>query len=97
MKRTPFIFRTIIAPLLLREGFADHARQESHVKASKLDWIIVRPGNLTNGPLTRRYRHGFAATDKSIKVEVSRADVADFMLRQLADNRYLRQTPGISN
>lgn len=97
LTRTPFLFRYIIAPILLREGFADHALQESHIKSSDLDWVIVRPGNLTNGPLTRRYRHGFAATDRSIKVEVSRADVADFMLNQLSDDTYLRQTPGVSD
>jgi len=96
LKRTPFVFRVLIAPILLKEGFADHALQEEYVKASGLDWVIVRPGNLTDGPRTRAYRHGFAATDKEITVNVSRADVADFVLEQLASDAYLQQTPGIS-
>lgn len=96
LKITPFVFRFIIAPLLLRQGFADHARQEEHIKSSNLDWVIARPGNLTDAGSTGRYRHGFAADDPTIKAEISRADVADFMLRQLTDNSYLGKTPGLS-
>lgn len=96
LKITPFFFRFIIAPLLLRQGFADHERQEAHIRASRLDWVIARPGNLTDGGRTGRYRHGFAADDRTIRGEISRADVADFMLRQLTENTYLGQTPGLS-
>lgn len=96
LSRAPVFFRYVIAPIVLRSTFEDHARQEAVVKSSRLDWIIVRPGNLTDGPTTGRYRHGFAATDPEITVEISRADVAEFMLEQLADDAYLSQTPGVS-
>jgi putative NADH-flavin reductase len=96
LERTAFHFKYIVAPLFLRGVFADHERQEELIKQSKLDWIIVRPGNLTDGARTGQYRHGFAATDKNITVSVSRADVADFMLKQLRDDTYLRKTPGLS-
>lgn len=96
LKQTPFIFRNIIVPFLLKKGFADHAIQESYIKESKLDWVIVRPGNLTDGPLTGNYQHGFPATQKKLEVKVSRADVAHFILRQIDSNVYLRMTPGIS-
>jgi hypothetical protein len=56
----------------------------------------VRPPHLKDGPLTREYRHGFRITDRQIKGNISRADVADFMLRQLSDDTYLHQTPGVS-
>ena len=94
--RTPFIFRHIIQPLLLKEVFADHEKQEEYIKNSRLDWVVVRPANLTNGELTRTYQSGFAADDKTIRAKISRADVADFMLQQISGNRFLRQTPGIS-
>jgi putative NADH-flavin reductase len=97
LRQTPFVFRNIIVPLLLRDTFEDHARQEDVVKNTSLDWTIVRPGNMTNKPATHRYRHGFAAEDTSIKVKVSRADVAHFMLRHAASKDYLGQTPGISD
>ncbi len=96
LRRTPFVFRYIIVPFILKKGFADHALQETHVRNSGLDWVIVRPGNLTDGPLTEQYRHGFTPTDSRIQVKVSRADVAHFMLQQIKSHAYLRQTPGIS-
>lgn len=96
LDRAPLLFKYVIVPFILREGFADHARQEEIVKASGLDWIIVRPANLTDGPRTGRYRHGFSADDKALKLEVSRADVAEFMLHQLTSDAHLRQTPGVS-
>jgi putative NADH-flavin reductase len=96
LDRTPFYFRRIIVPFFLRRAFADHGLQEDFIKRSSLDWIIVRPGNLTDGERTGRYRHGFPASDKAITVNISRADVADFMLSQLVDDAYLRKTPGLS-
>lgn len=92
----PFYMKYLIVPLILRHVFADHELQEDYIKQSHLDWTIIRPGNLTNGHLTGVYRHGFAATDKATKLKISRADVADFMLKQLMDDTYLHQTPGVS-
>ncbi len=96
LKATGFVFRRIIVPVLLADTFADHERQEQVIKSSRLDWTIVRPGNMTNGPLTGVYHHGFSADRRDIKVKVSRADVAHIMLRQLVDNTYLHQAVGIS-
>ncbi len=92
----PWHMKYIVVPFFLRHAFADHEVQETYIKQSQLDWVIVRPGNLTNGARTGVYRHGFAPTDKAIKLKVSRADVADFMLKQLTDDTYLHQTPGLS-
>ena len=91
-----FLTKYVIVPVFLRHAFADHERQETVVKASALDWTIVRPPHLKDGPHTGTYRHGFPATDTGIQGKISRADVADFMLKQLTDNTYLHQTPGVS-
>jgi putative NADH-flavin reductase len=91
-----FLTKYVIVPVFLRHAFADHERQEAVIKGSSLDWIIVRPPHLSDGPRTGRYRHGFPATDTSIQGKISRADVADFMLKQLTDDTYLRQMPGVS-
>jgi putative NADH-flavin reductase len=85
-----------VLPFILKSIFQDKEVQESLVRASKLDWIIVRPAILTNGPRTGRYKAGFPPTDRSIKAKISRADTAEFMLKQLTDDKYLRQTPGLS-
>ncbi len=81
---------------LLRPAYADHVLQENHVRESYLDWTIVRPAAFTDGERTGEYRHGFSATDKSLKLKISRADVADFMLKQLTSDRYLYSSPGLS-
>jgi len=91
-----FLTKYVIVPVFLRHAFADHERQEAVVKASALDWTIVRPPHLKDGPHTGTYRHGFPTTDTGIQGKISRADVADFMLKQLTDNTYLHQTPGVS-
>lgn len=91
-----FFTRYVIVGIFLRHAFADHERQEAVVRKSSLDWILARPPHLVDGPRTGVYRHGFTPTDRDIKGKVSRADVADFMLKQTADDTYVRQTPGIS-
>ena len=91
-----FFWKHIMFGLLLKEAYKDHQVQEDYVKRSGLEWTIVRPGAFTDGPLTGAYLHGFPAGDKSTKLKISRADVAHFMLRQLDDPAYLRQTPALS-
>ena len=93
----PFFTKYIIVSVFLRHAFADHERQEAIIKQSSLDWIIVRPPHLTDGSGTGNYRHGFPTTVKRIQGKISRADVADFMLKQLTDDTYLHQTPWVSN
>ena len=80
----------------LKEVLLDHELQEKYIMDSKLDWTIVRPGAFTDGQKTGKYRHGFSHADRSVKLKISRADVADFILRQLHSALYLHQSPGIS-
>ncbi len=79
---------------VLRKAYEDKERQEQIVRESGLDWVIVRPGGLTNGPATGDYQYGL---DPSIGGgQVSRADVAAFVLQQLTDDTFLHQTPAIA-
>ena len=91
-----FYWKYIMFGMLLRVAFADHVSQEEHVTRSGLDWTIVRPAAYTDGERTGNYRHGFAATEKGLKLKISRADVAEFVLAQLDDNSYIHKTPGVS-
>ncbi|KAA6183697.1 SDR family oxidoreductase [Thiohalocapsa marina] len=84
----------LIMDLTLKPIMQAKEEQERLIKASDLDWTIVRPVGLTNGPRTGRYRHGL---DRGIKGgRISRADVAAFVLRQVNDLTYLHQTPAVS-
>ena len=47
-------------------------------------------------PRTGTYRHGFPLTERGILLKICRADVADFVLKQLSDDTYLFNTPGVS-
>jgi len=91
-----FLWEYVMFGMLLRAAFADHVSQEDHVIRSGLDWTIVRPAAYTDGERTGDYRHGFPATEEGLKLKISRADVADFVLTQLADDSYICMTPGVS-
>jgi len=81
-----FFFRTI-----LRSIYADKAKSDALIQACALQWTIVRPVALTNGPRTGKYRIGEKLKLRGIP-RVSRADVADFMIRELTEGAWIRKT-----
>ena len=91
-----FYWKYIMFGFVLRKVFADHQKQENYVKQSRLDWTIVRPGAFIDGELTGNYRHGFPGNDKTSQLKISHADVANFILKEIADNTYLGKTPSLS-
>jgi hypothetical protein len=72
--------------------FMDHVRQEAFVRQSYLNWIIVRPSRLTDTPRTGVYRVG-ERLSISPRAHIARADVADFMLKQVFHDTYIHKTP----
>ncbi|MGH9369819.1 MAG: NAD(P)-dependent oxidoreductase [Thermoanaerobaculia bacterium] len=90
-------YTLFVIPLILPFYYWDKRRQERIIRESSRDWTIVRPGALTNGRKRGVYRHGPRVGHFLWTVRISRADVADFMLNQLTDDRYLRSAPGICN
>jgi putative NADH-flavin reductase len=77
----------------LRHEIADHERKEALIKASQLDWTIVRPPKLTNGPRTRRYVSGVELEGRGFFPRLARADVAAFMVDAVLDRAtYCRPT-----
>jgi nucleoside-diphosphate-sugar epimerase len=87
-----FLYDAVIFPLLLKRVYDDKDVAEQIVRASGLDWTIVRPGGLTNGPATGRYRV-LVEPDSWRAGMISRADVADFLAKQVADTAYFGKTP----
>ena len=87
--------RYIVLPILLRNVMRDHAKKEGIIKRSTLDWVVVRPPRLTNGPYTGSYRSGEDVRAGTLLASISRADVADFMVKQLTDDRYVHRTPAV--
>jgi putative NADH-flavin reductase len=91
-----WLARKFFFPVVLKNVFADKEIQERYIKASSLDWTIVRPARLTNGRRQSRYRVGDEIDQNATATTISRADTAEFMLRQLTDDTFVRKTPGIS-
>jgi putative NADH-flavin reductase len=88
--------RYVVVGIFLRHAFADHERQERVVKECALDWTLVRPPHLKDGLHTGIYQHGLTLAYGNIEGWISRGDLADFMLKQLEDDRYIRQAPRVS-
>jgi putative NADH-flavin reductase len=87
-------FMNVLVPPLLRDEYADKEAQERIVAESDLDWIIVRPMILTNGPWTNDYRAN-VDLKPGRRPYISRADVADFLLKQLTDDTFVGKTPAV--
>ncbi|NNH75532.1 SDR family oxidoreductase [Nocardia uniformis] len=92
-----FLWKYILFGMLLRKAMADHNVQEGYVRASDLEWTIVRPSAFTDGPRTGAYKRDFGVGAKGLELKISRADIAAFLVEQLDDPTYVRRTPAISN
>lgn len=85
----------VTRPFLLRTIYADKDKAETLVRRSHTDWLIVRPAFLTDGPRTGQYR----VLDDLVGVQagqISRHDVADFVLRQLERPTHFGEAPLIT-
>ena len=87
--RLGVLFTFFVVPVILPFIFWDKIRQEKLIEESDADWLIVRPGVLTNSDARGTYRHGPNLGNFLWSVRISRADVADFMLKQLTDDSLL--------
>ncbi len=91
-----FFWKRIMFGLLLRPVFLDHELQEELVRVSGLEWTLVRPSAFTDGPASGSFREGFATNARNLNLKISRADVAEFLKRQLSDRTYLHRAVGLS-
>lgn len=101
VESTAFLFKDSIIPptnlvgrLFFSGTVADATAMEEIFAGSKFDWTLVRPPRLTDKPHTGSYRvreghlprFGFA---------ISRADVADFMIRSAEAGTFIRKVVGV--
>jgi putative NADH-flavin reductase len=87
--QAPAMLRFPFSTILSRIG-RDKAAGEEYLRSSDLEWTLVYPPALTNGPRTGSYRSGETVNVRGLP-RISRADVAEFMLAQLDDTAYLRK------
>ena len=87
-----FVFDRLFQPLLLAQAYRDKDRQEAAIRASSLEWVIVRPAKLTDGP-ARGVVRAVVELAGIRGGKIARADVARFVVEQLAADTWLRRTP----
>ncbi len=86
---------TFLAKLTLRPVLEDHRRALDELQTHDFEWIAVRPMILTDGARTGEYRVIMDGLPKG-GARISRGDVADFMLKQVASNEYVNRIPAIA-
>ena len=87
--------RRFIMPFVLKNPLNDCRNMERLVVASDTVWTIVRPGRLTDGPRTGLYRANERFVPERGR-EISRADVADFMIRTIVDERTIKKIAALT-
>ena len=87
-----FLYDAVMFPLALKRIYDDKDVQEQMIRASGLDWTIARPGLLTGGAATGRMRVLADKKDWAVG-RATRADVADFLVREAFERAYVGKTP----
>ncbi len=82
--------------LLLKKVYEDKSEQERIIAEAYPRWEIVRPGRLTNGAMTGRYRVLDELVEGMKVGAISRADVAHFMVAQAENPTYLGKYPALT-
>jgi putative NADH-flavin reductase len=85
-----FVVEKIVYKTILKWPVASQRAQWAALSASELDWTMVMPPMLTNGRPTERYRVDGEALPRNGS-KISRADVADFMMQQIASREWVRR------
>lgn len=89
-------FQRIPFKIVFGRAYDDKSRQEKLIKESGLDWTIARPGVLLNGPRTGRYKVLRNPSEWRNGI-VARANVADFLVKQIEDRSFIGAAPVLVN
>jgi putative NADH-flavin reductase len=84
-------FISFLLNLLAKQVVLDSIANVKVIQASGLDWTIVRFPRLIDGPHTGNYRVGYV--NKVSSSQLSRADAADFILKELDEKKWLKKLP----
>jgi len=100
---TAFLFKDSIVPptyllgkLLFPSVVTDSAALEKTVQESAVEWTIVRPPQLTDGPMTGSYRERIGHLPR-LGFKISRGDVAHYFVKAIEKDDVVRKIVGISN
>ena len=89
LQRIPF-------KIVFGRAYDDKSLQEQMIKESDLDWTIVRPSVLLNGARTGRYKVLRDPSEWRNGI-IARANVADFLVKQIEDRSFIGASPVLVN
>lgn len=89
-------FSVNLVKLTMHAAYEDIVSVAETIRNSDLDWTIVRLNLLNNKPKSGKVKVGYVGSGE-LGTWISRADIADFMLNQIQDTKYVQQAPAISN
>jgi putative NADH-flavin reductase len=92
-----FDFGVIMLRLLAKSILQDIERTGQLITQSQLDWTLIRLPKLSDKLATEQLAIGYTGDGRVSFFSLSRADLADFLLRQLDDNTYVHHAPVVSN
>lgn len=92
-----FAFGVFMVKTLLGDTYHDIIETGETIAKSQLDWTIVRLPMLSNNQSTGKVHVGYTGDGQVKLFSLTRADLADFLLKQLNDNTYLHKAPVVSN
>ena len=78
--------------LIFGRAYHDKSKQEKMIKQSDRDWVIVRPGVLTNSRVNKNYKVLINPNEWRNGI-ISRRNVAEFLIQQVSENKFLKKSP----
>lgn len=92
--QAPFWYEHLLLPTFLHGALPDKNAMEDAVRASDVDWVIVRPPVLTDDPATGDIKY---VSEHDVAHRLRRGDLAHFLVDQVENDAYLRQAVVIAN
>jgi putative NADH-flavin reductase len=92
--QAPFWYKYLLMPSFLNGSTKDKRRMEGLVTASGLEYVIARPPILKDGPATGRFK---IISEGEMGHSITRADLAGFLVDQLASDEYLGRAVTVVN
>lgn len=94
LQTLPWIARFLLPKIIGAWRLEEAGLQEEAIRASRLDWVILRPPRLVDGPAAGRYQIGTNLVS-GFGSKLTRADLAAALLDQLESNQFLHATPTV--
>lgn len=91
-----FLYDRILYPLFTRGVYADKNRQEAIIRASDLEWTIVRPASFKDARPRGELQIALDVAGITLR-SIARGEVAEFVVAALEDGSYVRQAPFIGH